>query len=451
MVLTILVPALIDLDINYTLRNVILGSAVLGAVGGAVGSFAVLRRESLLGDTLAHAALPGITLAFLLTGTRASLGLMIGAAVTGWIGTLVVLAIVRGSRIKQDAALGIVLSVFFGIGTVLLTYIGQSGNAAQGGLDRFLFGQAASIVAEDVQTMAIIGTIVLFCVALLFKEFKLLSFDPDFAFSLGYPTNRLTVALTSLIVIAVVIGLQAVGVILMVSVLIAPALAARQWTNRLGMMLVLAAGFGMVSGVTGSVLSSEIARLPTGPAIVLVATAFVIVSVLFAPERGVLWAEIRRYRQRRRFVRSGLLVDLRALGALGRAEGRANLNGAVSGRALSRRSGHSTATLHRALRSLARRGYVKRQADDHWKLTDRGQEVAARAERREQLWKAYLAHQMDVSADGVHLGADEIERVLPPETLAYLERVVETTESAERSATMPTDGTPTLQTLEERS
>ena len=429
--------ALIGLDLNYTLRNVILGSAVLGAVGGAIGCFAVLRRESLLGDTLAHAALPGICLAFLLTGTKASLGLMTGAAISGWVGTLLVMAIVRGSRIKQDAALGIVLSVFFGIGTVLLTYIAHAGSAGQGGLDRFLFGQAASLVREDVLTMTVIGIIVLTAAAVLFKEFKLLSFDPEFAFSLGLPTTRLTVALTTLIVIAVVIGLQAVGVILMVSVLIAPALAARQWTNRLGTMVFLAAGFGSVAGVTGSVLSSEIARLPTGPAIVLVATTFVAISVLFAPERGVVWAAIRQFRQRRRYVASGLLIDL---SKLEHALEWATQGGAVPVTALSTRTGQEIRTLHRTLRSLSHRGYVERGDGDRWTLTPTGREVATKAERREGLWKTYLAHQMDVSTEGVHLGMDEIERVLPPETLARLERELDGTEvpAADRSRLVST-------------
>lgn len=289
----------LGISFDYTLRNVIFGSAVLGAVGGAIGCFAVLRRQSLLGDALAHAALPGICVAFLLTGTKGSLALLVGAAISGWLGTLAVLGIVRGSRVKEDAALGIVLSVFFGLGALLLSRIRQSGDAGQSGLDRFLFGQAASLVADDVRLMLIVGGAALLAVAALFKEFKLLAFDADFGASIGYPPTRLSIGLTTLIVLAVVIGLQTVGVILMVTVLIAPALAARQWTDRLGTMVVLAGVFGASTGILGSILSSEIARLPTGPTIVLLATALVAVSLLFAPTRGIVWEGIARRRQGR--------------------------------------------------------------------------------------------------------------------------------------------------------
>jgi len=400
-------------ELNYTLRNVIFGSAVLGAVGGVIGCFAVLRRQSLVGDTLAHAALPGICLAFMVTGSRTTGVLMLGAAITGWLGTLALLGIIRGSRVKPDAALGIVLSVFFGVGTLLLTHIAQSGDAAQAGLDRFLFGQAASLVAEDAWLMLGVGAVVLGVVAVLFKEFKLLSFDPDFAASIGLPTTPLSILLTTLIVVAVVIGLQAVGVILMVTVLIAPALAARQWTNRLGTMLFLAAGFGVASGVTGSVLSSEVARLPTGPAIVLVATAFVVASLLFAPERGVVWAAIERARYRRPVVEAGLLADLRSLTRVG---------GVVSVAALAGKRGQPARPLRRQLRGLARRDLIVAAGDDAWRLTSAGTAIAEGAARRERLWKAYLGRQMELDTDGVHLSMDQIERTLPPETIALLER-----------------------------
>lgn len=412
----LLVPAFLGLDLNYTLRNVMMGSAILGGVGGAIGCFAVLRRESLMGDTLAHAALPGICLAFLVTGSRTSLVLMLGAAITGWLGTLCVLAIVRGGRVKQDAALGIVLSVFFGIGTVLLTHISRTGGANQSGLDRFLFGQAASIVRDDVITMAVMGFIAISVLVLLFKEFKLLCFDPALAFSLGLPTTGLTVLLTGLIVVAVVIGLQAVGVILMVAVLIAPALAARQWTNKLETMVVLAAIFGAVSGVVGSVLSAEIERLPTGPTIVLVATAIVAVSVLFSPERGVIWAQLRDRRQERRYGAARVLASL--LDVQG--------SGGVTVSQLATITGRSERFLQRHLGRLSRQRQVVREATGgRWSLTDTGLVAAEAAKRREDLWKLYLANQMDIPTEGVHLGMDDIERLLPADVLRAFDRMLQ--------------------------
>lgn len=294
-----------DVIFDYTLRNVALGSALLGIVGGVLGSFAVLRRQSLLGDVLAHAALPGICLAFMLSGSRAPLILMLGAGIAGWIGTLIILKLIRDTRISEDTALGVVLSVFFGIGVVLLTRIQHTHGAGQAGLDRYLFGQAATLMQENVITMAILSSVALACVMLLFKEFKLLSFDPEFAASIGYPVGKLNVLLTSLVVIAVVVGLQTVGVVLMAAMLIGPAAAARQWTNRLSVMLVLSAFFGAAAGVAGAMISVTASRIPTGPMVILCMTAIVIVSLLFAPERGVVWEAIRLRSSRRRILEAG--------------------------------------------------------------------------------------------------------------------------------------------------
>ena len=287
-----------DLLFDYTLRTVALGSAILGIVGGVLGSFALLRRQSLLGDALSHAALPGICLAFMLTGARTPLVLLLGAGLAGWLATLVVLRLVRDTRISEDAALGIVLSVFFGFGIMLLTFIQHSGSGNQAGLDRYLFGQAATLLQGQVVSMALLGGTALLIVAVLFKEFKLLTFDPQFAATLGMPTQRLNILLTSLIVVAVLIGLQTVGVVLMAAMLIAPAAAARQWTERLGTMLVLAALFGALAGVSGALLSISSARLPTGPMVILSATAIVIVSLLFGAARGVVWEALRTRRNR---------------------------------------------------------------------------------------------------------------------------------------------------------
>jgi manganese/zinc/iron transport system permease protein len=294
-----------DVIFDYTLRNVALGSALLGIVGGVLGTFAVLRKQGLLGDALAHAALPGIALAFMLTGSKAPIVLMLGAAIAGWVGTLLIIRIVQDTRLSEDTALGVILTVFFGLGVVLLTRIQHSNNANQAGLDKYLFGQAATLVQSNVLTMAALGAVALLLVALLFKEFKLLSFDPEFAASIGFPVRSLNVLLTSSIVIAVVIGLQTVGVVLMAAMLIAPAAAARQWTNRLGVMIILSALFGAAAGVAGAMISVTASRLPTGPMVILAATAIVVISVLFAPERGIVWDGLRRRSLRRERLAHG--------------------------------------------------------------------------------------------------------------------------------------------------
>ncbi|MDX1439643.1 MAG: metal ABC transporter permease, partial [Rubricoccaceae bacterium] len=176
-----------SLFFDYTLRTVALGAATLGIVSGSLGTFAVLRGQSLLGDAISHAALPGIALAFLLTGSKAPLVLVLGAALAGWLGTLAVMHITGRSRIPFDAALGMVLAVFFGFGMMMLTYIQRLPNANQAGLDNFLFGQAAALITSDVVVMAVLGLIALGAMVLFWKEFKILLFDPDFGEAIGYP------------------------------------------------------------------------------------------------------------------------------------------------------------------------------------------------------------------------------------------------------------------------
>ena len=287
-----------DLIFDYTLRNVALGSAILGIVSGVLGCFAVLRRQGLLGDALSHAALPGICLVYLLTGSKTPIVLMLGAAGAGWLGMYLILRVIRYTRIDSGSALGIILTVFFGIGVVLLTVIQKRNDADQAGLDKFLFGQAAALVQEQVVTMAVLGFSALLVVGLLYKEFKLLSFDPDFAHSLDIPTRRLDLLLTSLLVVAVVIGLNTVGVVLMSAMLVAPAAAARQWTHSLSKMVALAALFGAASGVIGAIISVSESRLPTGPMIILTITAIFLVSLFFGPARGLVWDWARQWRNR---------------------------------------------------------------------------------------------------------------------------------------------------------
>jgi manganese/zinc/iron transport system permease protein len=304
---------LAELLSDYTLRTVALGAAALGATAGSLGSFAVLRRQSLLGDAISHAALPGIVLAFLLTGSKAPLVLVLGAAVAGWIGTLLVMQIVDRTRVKSDAALGIVLSVFFGFGLVLLTLAQHRPDASQAGLDRFLFGQAATLLRRDVHTIAILGGSALAVTALAWKELKLLAFDRDFGATLGFRMGAVDVLLTTVLVVAIVIGLQTVGVVLMSAMIVAPASAARQWTDRLGRMVVLAGGFGALAGVAGAVASSRVERLPTGPTIVLWLSALVAASLVLAPGRGLLWARLRQERARRELHLNAVLAGLGAL------------------------------------------------------------------------------------------------------------------------------------------
>lgn len=284
---------------DYTLQTITMGTAVLGAICGMLGSFAVLRKQSLLGDAISHAALPGIALAFLFTGTKDSTVLLLGALVSGLIGTFWIRGITTKTHLKSDTALGLILSLFFGFGMLLLTFIQKQPNANQAGLDKYLFGQAATLLQSDVWLMSAITGVCLLVVFLFWKEFKILLFDAEYTQTLGFNTRFIDVLITSFIVLAIVLGLQTVGVVLMSAMLLAPAAAARQWTNSLGVMILLAAIFGAFSGVLGTAISASHNNLSTGPVIVLVAAVFVLVSFIFSPGRGILFRELRFRRNRK--------------------------------------------------------------------------------------------------------------------------------------------------------
>ena len=283
---------------DYTLRTITLGTAVLGGVTGMLGSFAVLRKQSLLGDAISHAALPGIALAFIITGSKDNNVLLIGALISGLIGAFWIRGITSKTHLKSDTALGLILSVFFGFGMLLLTFIQKQPNANQAGLDKYLFGQAATLVEKDIWLMTIITSLCLMVLLLFWKKFKILLFDKDYAQTLGFNTKFIDILITSFIVLAIVLGLQTVGVVLMSAMLLAPAAAARQWTNSLSVMVFLAALLGASAGVIGTAISSTQNNLSTGPVIVLVASVFVLFSFIFSPKRGILFKQIRLLKNR---------------------------------------------------------------------------------------------------------------------------------------------------------
>ena len=285
---------LFGLRFTYTVRVVALGGAMLGIISGALGCFAVLRQESLLGDALSHAALPGVAIAFLLAGRELS-ALLIGAGIASWLGLRFVSALLATTRIKRDAALGIVLASWFAFGIALLAYIQSIPDASQAGLDHFIFGQAAAIIESDVMLVSAVGAIALLVLLAFWKEFKLVTFDAEFAGANGFRVGLINTLLSTLIVVTIVLGLQLAGVILMVGMLIAPGIAARQWTHKLDQMVMLAAVFGAFAGGLGAVISALDSDIPTGPMIIVVAFGLVLISLTLAPGRGLIW---RRLRQR---------------------------------------------------------------------------------------------------------------------------------------------------------
>ena len=271
--------------------KILLGTTLVGITTGMLGCFTLLNKQSLLGDTIAHATLPGLTGMFLLILQKSYTLLLCGAATTGLLGALSVHYITKHTQLKKDAALGIVLSTFFGIGIIFLTMIQKLPNAHQAGIDKFLFGQAATLLNSDIIILMIISSIVIATIAILWKELKIISFDPLYAQAVGLPVTRIQTILIFLIVLTVIVGLQTVGLILMSSFLIAPAAAARQWTQKLSSVVFLSIVFSLIATTCGTLISCSYPNIPTGPTIVIIATTITFISIIFSPS-GVVGIKI---------------------------------------------------------------------------------------------------------------------------------------------------------------
>ncbi|MBM3288775.1 MAG: iron chelate uptake ABC transporter family permease subunit [Candidatus Hydrogenedentes bacterium] len=396
-------------------RLILAGCVLLGVSAGAIGCFALLRKRALLGDALAHAALPGVCAAFMLTGTKDPVIILAGAVASCWTGAIAIDLISRYTRVKEESALGMVLSVFFGAGILLLTYIQHSGNAAQAGLDKFLFGQASAMLDRDVGTLAIAAALMLAAVALAYKEFKVVSFDPQFARSIGLPTRSIETALATLTVLAVAIGLQAVGVVLMAAMLVTPAASARYWTDHLGRMVLLSGAFGALSGAIGTYVSYLGPRMPTGPWMVVAATLVFTASLLFAPGRGLVARVLLMRRLRRKTAEENILRTLYLNGErAGAMDAPCSMTRLMQYRAM------NAWALERTLARLKGRGLVREGEDGTFALTGAGVERGARLTRLHRLWELYLTRKLEIAPDHVHDDAEEIEHIITPELEARL-------------------------------
>ena len=280
---------------------------MLAASSSIVGCFTFLRKKSLIGDAIAHSVLPGVCLAFLFFETKNPLILLAGATVTGWVSVVIIDLITSKSRIKADAAIGLVLSVFFGVGILLLTHIQHSGIASQSGLESYLFGKAASMTRDDIKVLVVLSLIIIVTMILFYKEFALMTFDEDFANSIGLPVKLMEIVLSIITVFAVAVGIQAVGVVLMAAMLIAPAAAGRYWTDKLRVMIILAAAFGTLSGLFGAFISYTAPNMPTGPWIVIVISIIALCSILFAPNKGYMARRLKQKRNQRNIIQEDIV------------------------------------------------------------------------------------------------------------------------------------------------
>ena len=415
---------------DYNTRLVVISTILLGCACGLMGGFLLLRKRSLMGDTLSHATLPGVGLAFMLAlalgGDGKSLPLLLsGAAITGLMGCAAVLFIREQTRVKDDAAMGIVLSVFFGAGVSILGVIQTMPEGSAAGLESFIYGKTASMVMSDFQVLVLVTVCVITCSLLLFKEFRLLCFDETFAAALGWPVKFLDILLLALITAVTVAGLQAVGLILIIAFLITPAAAARFWTNQLDRILLLSALIGAASAWLGASLSALFPRLPAGAVIVLVAALCFIVSLLIGTERGLLLRFLRQSQLKKRMGRQHLLRALYEILEGGRVTVELNIR-TVPFRQIRGRRTWSDRQLRDCIRRACQEGLVEAPSNvDSILLTEAGLAEAAQVTRNHRLWELYLIEYADVATSRVDRDADMLEHVLGEEMVTRLERKLE--------------------------
>lgn len=411
---------------DWTTRTVLLTAALLGASAGAAGTFVLLRRRALLGDVMSHAALPGVAIAFILA-TAVGLGrsmsaLAAGAAASALLGAWLVGWIRRQTRLRDDAAMAIVLGCLYGLGVAMLGIVQALPSGQQSGLTHLLLGHMASMTSADLAGVAVGATVVAALTIGCFKEWRLLCFDEAFAHSVGQPVRRLDALLMATLTVVIVVGMQAAGLLVVVALLITPAAAARACTTRAGTMAVIASCIGAASGAGGALLSATAPDLPAGALCVLVACTFFGIALALGPAEGAAWRLVRRWRLARRIRREHLL---RAMWELSNAvAGSSGGRSPVTVAALLQRRSWSGPALDRLLQRASAEGLVDVHGAPagHAVLTPAGAQVARRLERAHRLWEEYIMRRADIAPSHADRDADMIEHVLGPELVSRLER-----------------------------
>ena len=412
---------------------VVFGSVLIAYSAALTGCFLFLRKEALVGDAIAHSVLPGICIAFLLFHSKHPAVLLIGAILSAWLSIGLLHLIENKTKLKSDTAIGLVLSWFFGIGIMLLTYIQKTGQAGQSGLNKFLFGKASSLVLSDLWVFGGVSLCVILTIIVLYKPLKIIAFDRDFGLGKGLNVGLYEFILATLAVVSVATGIQAVGVVLMAAMLITPAAAARFWTHNLKKMLWLSGFFGAVSGVVGAYISYVAPRMPTGPWIVIIISLIAIFSFLFGTKKGFL---VKKRNQLK--IKKNILLEniLKAFYHLGEETG--NFRQAYSVDELLNKRFFSRSNLQRGIQKLLKRGYLHK-INSTFIFTPEGHTEGKRITRLHRLWEMYLTEYVKIAPDHVHDDAEAIEHIITPEIEAELVELLNRPEKDPHRVPIPYD------------
>ncbi|WP_186757868.1 metal ABC transporter permease [Echinicola salinicaeni] len=392
---------------------VVVGISLLSISAAMVGTFTFLDKKALIGDAISHAVLPGVCLAFMLSGNKNPYWIVSGAFITGALSTYIISWISNYTKLKEDTVIAAVLSIFFGLGIVIMTQLQQTGNAALSGLDHFIFGNAISIVRKDLLVYGILALTIILVILFFYKEFKVMVFNRSFAQSIGLPVKRLEFLFNSLMVLAVVTGIQAIGVVLMAALLITPAAAAKFWTDRLDRMLIIAVVFSLISGIVGAYISFALPHMPTGPWVVIVLSLIAFLSFFFSVKKGVLTKWIAKRNYQRKIHSDHILKAL--FGAWEKGK-----QGLKTENIFNIFPGKNFKTQY-SINKLNKKGYIT-ENQSIIKLTESGLTEAKRIVRLHRLWELYMTEYMNIAPDHVHDSAEKLEHIITPELESKLDR-----------------------------
>ncbi len=410
---------------DEAVRHAFIGAVLMGIGCGLMGSFLVVRRMALVGDTLSHAVLPGIVLGFLWAGGRDPWAIFVGALLAGFAGIGVMHALRTHLKVREDSALGLVLSGFFSLGIVLLTMLERAHISGKGGLDRFLFGQAAALGPQDLQMMAWVIVPAAVCITFLYKLFLALSFDKSFAKSIRLPIAAAECIFMVLLTAVVVVSLKAGGVVLVSALLITPAATAQLLTQRLPVLIGCAISLSVLSTCLGALMSSVVPGLPTGPCMVLVAGIIFSLALLFAPHQGLIFRWFsKREAQRRIALENALKALFHCVESAGFNSREVALADFVQ------KDGIAASSAMALCNRLVDEGLAlwvthaesnSHQARTRVLVTEAGWLKACQVVRGHRLWELYLAQAVDYALDHVHEDAERVEHFLNPTMIQALE------------------------------
>lgn len=392
---------------------VVLGITLLGIGSAYVGTFSFLDKKALLGDAISHAVLPGICLGFMLAGEKNPVYIVTGAFLSGALATFLSSWLKKNTKLSEDAIIATILSVFFGVGIVILTGLQKSGNPEIAGLNSFIFGNAIGISETDLMIYGGLSLTIIVVLTLLLKEFRLMVFDPNYGKAIGFPMDAIRFLFNVLMILAVVIGIQAIGVVLMAALLITPGAAARFWTDRLNPLLILAASFSILSGILGTYISFVLPQMPTGPWVVVFLSLIALLSFMFSPKSGIVF----RYFSRRNYLRKTHRDHL--MKALYKAK-EENKNG-LTIEEIYGLYPYQKAEIDQSIKELNKDGFITKN-QSIINLTPQGISDAMRIVRLHRLWELYLNEFMNIAPDHVHESAEQMEHLITPELEALLEK-----------------------------